>query len=285
MAHWVKNDISKAYASFRPTYPKELFDYIDKSPLLKQKDVAIDVGCGTGQATVPLAQLYKHVVGVDPSSTQIANADPKGHKNIDFLVANADNFDSLIPASVQNKVNFISVFQAVHWFNIPTFAAACHRAAEPKEGTVGLITYKTVQFPDNKQLTDSVAQMDAFLHEKGYWPAERWHIDEEYATINAKMAENGWNLMASERFDNRAEVTYGHLIAYLKTWSALDRYDTKHKAEGGIDVVVNKYIMSVLQAQFTNEPAEQILNRQVTMTFPVLAFFFKRGKVAGGSKL
>ena len=37
------------------------------------RDLAIDVGTGTGQAAVPLTKYFKDVIGTDPSAGQLAN--------------------------------------------------------------------------------------------------------------------------------------------------------------------------------------------------------------------
>jgi trans-aconitate 3-methyltransferase len=84
------------YASSRPMYPKQLFDFIFKyheRQLGARWDTAVDLGCGTGtyfvdmpllsqpsriiflkgQATTELTP-FKRVVGVDPSAKMIAEA-------------------------------------------------------------------------------------------------------------------------------------------------------------------------------------------------------------------
>lgn len=47
------------YAQFRPTYPKELFDKIVN--LCDKTDVCADIGCGSGQATIPLTKYFTKV--------------------------------------------------------------------------------------------------------------------------------------------------------------------------------------------------------------------------------
>lgn len=43
-----------------------------------KRDLAVDVGTGTGQAAVPLAKYFKNVIGFDPSEGQVANATTAG---------------------------------------------------------------------------------------------------------------------------------------------------------------------------------------------------------------
>ena len=81
------------YAAARPTYPKQLYDFIfdnhRKHPAARL-ETAVDLGCGTGmchvsctglsffptdagQATIGLTP-FRHVIGVDPSSKMIESA-------------------------------------------------------------------------------------------------------------------------------------------------------------------------------------------------------------------
>jgi tRNA G46 methylase TrmB len=54
-------DHTAKYRVYRPTYPKELFEqirnyYFDGKDTNEKIPLALDVGCGSGQATVDLSQ-------------------------------------------------------------------------------------------------------------------------------------------------------------------------------------------------------------------------------------
>ncbi|KAI0049342.1 hypothetical protein FA95DRAFT_1604467, partial [Auriscalpium vulgare] len=64
------------YAAARPTYPRQLYDFVfqyHERTRGAKWDTALDLGCGTGQATVELTP-FKRVVGVDPSAKMIESA-------------------------------------------------------------------------------------------------------------------------------------------------------------------------------------------------------------------
>ena len=42
--------------------------------LLQGRDLAVDLGCGTGLSTRPLAAYFAKVLGVDPSQSQLTQA-------------------------------------------------------------------------------------------------------------------------------------------------------------------------------------------------------------------
>ena len=57
------------YAQYRPSYPHELFDYLQS--LCPEHEMAWDCGTGNGQSAVHLAEFFKKVYASDPSEAQI----------------------------------------------------------------------------------------------------------------------------------------------------------------------------------------------------------------------
>jgi tRNA/tmRNA/rRNA uracil-C5-methylase (TrmA/RlmC/RlmD family) len=81
-----KYDASK-YAAFRPQYPQALYDVIYSH--VDEFDTVWDCGCGNGQASIILAEKFKHVIATDLSATQIEQASPAD--NISYLIESASN--------------------------------------------------------------------------------------------------------------------------------------------------------------------------------------------------
>ena len=65
-SYWQEN--GSDYARYRPTYPAGLAAALaDISP---NSGLALDVGCGTGQLSVLLAEHFETVIGCDVSADQ-----------------------------------------------------------------------------------------------------------------------------------------------------------------------------------------------------------------------
>src|SRR3954468_4081905 len=77
---------SDVYAKFRPTYPKELFEYI--LSFVQQRNSAWDCATGNGQAAVMLSDYFKNVEATDISEAQLANAVQK--ENINYRISPAE---------------------------------------------------------------------------------------------------------------------------------------------------------------------------------------------------
>ena len=193
------------YAAHRPTYPPELASVLRRAS--PDGRIAVDVGCGTGQLTVLLAEHFEDVVGLDPSEDQIANA--TAGSNVAYRVSSAEALDV-----ADASTSLITVAQAAHWFDLDEFYREVRRIAVPG-AALALITYGVVELDEDLQ-----SRFDAFYRDEigPFWPAERRHVDNRYADLDfpfprvdapAVEIERSWSLRA--------------FVGYLETWSAARR--------------------------------------------------------------
>ncbi|XP_015781378.1 uncharacterized protein LOC107359408 [Tetranychus urticae] len=117
--------ISSIYAETRPTPPeklvKSIINQLSKSclPTNNKWNRAVDVGCGSGQATFLLADYFDQVFGFDISETQIDEAKRRNKfNNVTFKVNSGEE----IPLE-DGSVQLVTVCQALHFFNIEAFLA------------------------------------------------------------------------------------------------------------------------------------------------------------------
>ena len=113
---------ARTYASARPHYPLELFDWI--SSQAHARDKVWDVGTGSGQAAVSLADIFSQVHATDIDGEQIAHA--AQHPRVQYTQAEAHQ--SGLPLS---SVDAVTVATALHWFDHKLFWQEVQRAAKP----------------------------------------------------------------------------------------------------------------------------------------------------------
>lgn len=86
---------ARDYARYRPGYPKEFFDQVIRYFSLDGKGRLLDLGCGTGQITIPLARHFEEAVGLDIDADMLAvgkeEAEKAGIKNIKWLQKRAED--------------------------------------------------------------------------------------------------------------------------------------------------------------------------------------------------
>lgn len=69
------------YAAYRPKLHEVLLSKCLDS--FKMFDIGLDIGCGTGQSSVPLTKYCRKVIGIDPSEKMLYKAIP--HPEITYL--------------------------------------------------------------------------------------------------------------------------------------------------------------------------------------------------------
>jgi ubiquinone/menaquinone biosynthesis C-methylase UbiE len=67
-------EVAGYYARFRRGFPPAVTDSLVAALGLAPDDIVVDLGCGTGQLTLPLAERVRAVVGVDPEPDMLALA-------------------------------------------------------------------------------------------------------------------------------------------------------------------------------------------------------------------
>lgn len=197
---------SAGYARFRPHYPDELFAWLaGRAPGTGH---AVDVATGTGQAAVALARHFRRVSAFDASQAQIARAEPA--PGVTYAVATAE----ILPLP-DAGAEAMTVAQALHWFDLPSFYREARRVLVPG-GLLAAWTYNRVQV---EPAVDAVID-HLYTEVVGQdWPAGREHVETGYRNLPFP-----FDPVPAPTFVVRAEWTVEELLGYLGTWSAVHRH-------------------------------------------------------------
>jgi SAM-dependent methyltransferase len=157
------------YAKFRPSYPRELFDYL--GTIAPSRQLAWDCGAGNGQAAVPLASVFDRVIATDASEKQISNAQP--HERVEYHVAPAEN------RGVESEtLDLIMVAQALHWFDLDRFYTEARRVLKP-DGVLAASAYNLLHI---EPVIDEVVNRYYYEVVGPFWPPER-KLVEQFANL------------------------------------------------------------------------------------------------------
>lgn len=197
---------SDKYAKYRPTYPSELFDFINANAHNKLN--AWDCGTGNGQVAYELAKTFSNVFATDISQQQLDNAFQADNILYSVQPAEKTNFE-------EKKFDLIVVAQAIHWFDFDKFYTEVRRTAK-ENALLCVVGYGKLEI--SEQIDEVISDLYENIIGK-YWDMERIYIDNNYQTIPFPFDE-----IQIPHFVNTQYWTFEHLIGYLNTWSAVKKF-------------------------------------------------------------
>ena len=205
--------VAADYARFRPSYPEALFAWLAEQ--VPAHDLAWDVATGSGQAACALARYFGTVVATDASTDQIARAQPC--PGVRYAVEPAER-----PSLADGSVDLVTVAQALHWLDRPTFFAGAERVLRPG-GVLALWTYGFFHVTPTVDAVTARFYGETLEHD---WAPERRLVEERYASVAFPLAP-----VATPAFTIEAEWTAAQVAGYVASWSAV----AVHRRRTGVD--------------------------------------------------
>jgi SAM-dependent methyltransferase len=260
---------AKNYASYRPTYPSTVYAKIlssiqhckhdDGNNKTDAKLLAIDVGCGTGQATVALAEHFDQVIGIDPSEAQLQHA--TSHSRVSYQVGQ----ETCLPAA-DGTVAAVTSSQAAHWFDISKFYQEVDRVLKPG-GCLALWMYGNFEIHGDDELQTMI--VDSFyedlLGKGGYWDDRRRLVENRYRDIPllSDINDNYLGERINTGYDIQRTFATNELIGYLRSWSAYVTYCKENSIQECSDEDPLKHIQEYLESKSQHQ------EDGINVTFPV----------------
>jgi len=198
---------AEIYSRYRPSYPKELIEYILQ--FVKQKKTAWDCATGNGQAAIMLADHFEKVFATDFSDKQLSFA--KLHPNIEYKIGKAEQ-----TGFQDDTFDLITVAQAYHWFRFDEFEKEAKRVGK-KGSVIAVWGYNLMTAHDTA--IDSMVRRFYFDIVGPYWDKERKFVDENYSTVPFNFKP-----LPTKKFFISAEWDKNDFSGYLNSWSSVQRW-------------------------------------------------------------
>jgi SAM-dependent methyltransferase len=179
------NEVPELYDRVRPTYPDELFTDLIAVTGINERSALLEVGCGTGQATVALAAFGSRVTAVEPGTGMAALARQRlaSFDNVEVETSTFEDWDDR-----GQRFDVLVAASAWHWVDPSIGWRRAHQVLRPG-GWMALIGNVVVRRPGESEVYAETAD----LHQRyapghpgwGHPPLE----DEVRAT------DEGWGLV------------------------------------------------------------------------------------------
>ena len=201
------------YAQYRIDYPAELYAFVLSQVSTRQR--AWDCATGNGQVAGVLADYFTHVEATDISQAQLNQAIQR--PNIRYAISGAEK-----TPFADASFDLVTVGQALHWFDVPTFNAEVGRVLKPG-GVVAEWGYGLNQV--GSAIDELV--LDFYQNQVGaYWDTARRHTEDEYAQLPFPFAG-----VQQTAFVIRRVWSGERFLNYLRTWSSVQNYILQHQLD------------------------------------------------------
>lgn len=207
---------ASCYALYRRDVPEALIEAAVCTVGLTDRDVALDLGCGTGQVAVPLSRYTNAVLAIDPEPNMLAGLRARlaaaEAANVLPVLA-SDRELPVIATMFVASLGAVTVGNALHWMDIAQVLAQC-RALLRVGGALIIISQGPPMW-----LADSAwsRELRAYLEK---WTGEA--VDAMCGTDRAALDQRASGLrgcgyerieVVEHTYENEVDLTYvaGHL--------------------------------------------------------------------------
>ncbi|KAF7804028.1 putative methyltransferase [Senna tora] len=258
---------AKQYADSRPNYPPHLFTFIaSKTP---SHQLAWDVGTGSGQAAQSLAEIYEKVIGTDSSEKQLELAAKLPNVRYEHTPSPMSTWDLQHKVGPEGSVDLVTVAQALHWFDLPTFYEQVKWVLKKPHGVIAAWCYNV---PRVSPSVDSVFDEFYAVELTPYWDPARLLVENNYRSIEFPFeAVEGAQHTGPFEFVTEREMGLEDYLTYIRSGSA---YQTAK--EKGVELLREDVVHRFKSAWGEDEHGSHFK----IATFPV---YLRIGKVGHAS--
>ena len=164
---------AEIYKKYRPSYPKELIDYLYSQIGFNKNSVIADIGSGTGIFSRLLLERGSTVYCVEPNEDMRRTAENDLVEFTNFTSVNGSDKNTGL---YDKSLDFITAAQAFHWFDRQLFKQECRRILKPIGKIV--IVYNGPEDCEFIKKRDTISEKYAVGDKKGF--QQRGESPEDY---------------------------------------------------------------------------------------------------------
>ncbi|MDQ0376645.1 class I SAM-dependent methyltransferase [Amycolatopsis thermophila] len=220
MIHEFAGDVAAQYDRYRRGYRDEVFDLLAGEFTLGR---VLDLGCGTGQLTVPLARRSRAVIGMDPSPDMLARARAAELPNAVWVVGADSDVPALEPLLGAASLDLVTIGQALHWMDAAPLFAALSRLLRPGGG-VAVIANGTPVWTQDSSWASAIREVSTRWLGPLEFPA-CGSSDEDRARHRDLLERAGFTRVREHRLDHTERLGLEEVVGSFYSTGPLDELD------------------------------------------------------------
>ena len=154
MATGFGGEVATYYARHRRGYPPQVVDALAAAFQLGGDDTAVDLGCGTGQLSLPLADRVGAVIGMDPEPDMLTiarrTAADRGTANVTWVLGGDGDVPALARLLGGRTAGALTVAVAIHFMDRDTLFEAARPLLRPGGGIAVVTNGEPLWTQDNE---------------------------------------------------------------------------------------------------------------------------------------
>lgn len=180
------DEVAELYAAARPSYPQPLVTDLVATTGLQHTHRVLEIGAGTGQLTVFLAEQGVRLVALErgPNLARLLAGNVAPFPRVRAVVADFDEWDA-----AEDEFDIVVAATAFHWLDPSTRAAKCARLLRPG-GALAVVTTHWGAGARDDRFADEVQACYA-QWDPAYDPSYRPPTPDELPQRNDELEESG----------------------------------------------------------------------------------------------
>ncbi|MEZ5226335.1 MAG: methyltransferase domain-containing protein [Acidimicrobiales bacterium] len=176
------DDVPHLYDRVRPGYPSELIDDLVAIAGLSAQSRIVEVGCGTGQATRPLAERGHHITAVEPGAglAALARENLATFPNVEIENSSFEDWDAQ-----GRRFDLLVAASSWHWIDPSVGWRRAHEIVEPG-GWMAILGNAVARPSDEPELYAATAD----LHQQ--WAPDNPDWGHPPTAAEVRATSRGW---------------------------------------------------------------------------------------------
>ncbi|MDX8494154.1 class I SAM-dependent methyltransferase [Mesorhizobium sp. VK22B] len=205
------------FARYQADYPPAMFDFLTQNYLSgREPAVLLDLGCGTGQISVPLARFADEVIAVDPDQGMIDEACQyaarSGARNVSFVTGKSEELGLDI-----GPFSLVTIAGAFHWMDRERVLKYLEKVAAHDCAIAVISRHRSNCSPDDWWL-EQLAYTEAFWG--GFFPAGSEGIRPALKVANGViLARSAFSDIQDKSFPYEHHWDLDSLVGYILSTS------------------------------------------------------------------